>query len=259
MEFINNFRDFGGYRTNNGAMIKKGLLYRCASLSNASDNDLKKVSALGIKTIIDLRTNQERNEYPDRTPDNLKVKSIHIPIKAKMHNESGLIYQLFSLVFGKARKINFDQALQQVYREYVTDFRLEFSTIIKLVADSINLPILIHCTGGKDRTGFACCLIQLALGVPLDLVMQDYLLTNDSLEEMKDSFSKRLKIFSLFGVTFEKLMPLFEARIQYLEAALDQIRTEFGAVENFIQHGLNISDEEILSLNNLLLEKADYY
>ncbi len=255
MESINNFRDFGGYKTQDGSMIKRGLLYRCARLSNASDNDLKKISSLGIKTIIDLRTNKERSEHPDRIPDDSDIKSIHIPIKAKMHNESGFIHQLLSLIFGKARKMNFDQVLQEVYREYVTGFRPEFSRILRLAADSAYLPLLIHCTGGKDRTGFASSLIQLMLGVPLKLVMHDYLLTNGTLGEMKDRFRKRLRVFSLFGVTIEKLLPLFEARTQYLEAALDQIRNDFGSVDDYARQGLNFSDEDKMKLKNLLLEK----
>jgi protein-tyrosine phosphatase len=259
MKKIHNFRDFGGYKTQNGLRIKPGLLFRSGSLANRSDNDQKKLSSLGIKTILDLRTNKERTNNPDRIPDNSKINSIHIPIKVTMHDESGIPFQLFSLLFGKARKIDYHEAMKQVYQEYVTDFRSEFSEIIRLVSLGNNLPILIHCTGGKDRTGFACSLIQLILGVPLKTVVLDYLKTNEYLHEVKDEFQKRLKKFSLFGASIEKLLPLFEARKEYWEAAYDQIRNDYGTVQNFVQDGLNVSDEEMLRLNNLLLEKADYY
>lgn len=255
LESIHNFRDFGGYKTQNGLMLKRGLLYRSASLERASDNDLKKLSALGIQTIIDLRTNKEKQKNPDRSPENSPLKFIHIPIKVKMHNESGFIWQLLSLLFGKARKIDYHEAMKVIYREYITNFRSQFSEIIMLVSDSRNLPLLIHCVGGKDRTGFACSLIQLILGVPVETVMHDYLKTNDHSHELKDEIQKRLKKFSSFGVAIEKFFPLLEARKEYLEAAFNQMRNDFGTVDDYIRDGLNFSDEDRLNLKDLLLEK----
>ena len=255
MESIHNFRDFGRYQTQNGSMVKKGLLYRSASLANALDNDLKKISSLGIKTIIDLRTYQERSKNPDRLPGNSNINSIHIPIKVKMHNESAFIWQLLSLLFGNARKIDYHEAMKEIYREYITSFRSEFSEIIKLASDSRNLPLLIHCVGGKDRTGFACSLIQLMLDIPVDLVMQDYLKTNDYSHEIKDEIKKRLKKFSFFGVSIEKFLPLFEARREYFEAAYDQIGNEFGSLDDYVRDGLNFSDKDRQRLKDLLLDK----
>ena len=257
MEKIHNFRDFGGYETQDGLIIKPGLLYRSGSLANTSDIDLTKFSSLGIKTIIDLRTNMERNNNPDRINGNPQINSIHIPIKVTMHDESRFIFQLFSLMFGKARKIDYHEAMKQAYQEYVTDFRTEFSEILRLVSQGNNLPILIHCTGGKDRTGFACSLIHLTLGVPIRSMMHDYLKTNEHLHEIKDEFEKRLKKFSLFGVSIEKLLPLFEAKAEYLEAAFEQLRLEFGTIDDFIRGGLNFSDEDRFRLKNNLLDNSN--
>jgi len=252
MESIHNFRDVGGYKTQSGMFIKKGLLYRCGSLATASDNDLRELSSLGIKTVCDLRTHKEKMNHPDRFPVNSSVKSLHIPIKAKMHNESKFIFQLFSVLFGKARKIDFHEAFKQVYREYVTDFRTEFSAIIKLVVDSSNLPLLIHCTGGKDRTGFACSLIHLILGVPVEMAMQDYLLTNDYSHQFKAQMIKRLKRFAFLGVSIQKFYPLLEARREYLNAALHKISMDYGSIEDYFYKGLDFSETE--RLRHLLLE-----
>lgn len=254
MESIHNFRDFGGYQTRNGSIVKKRLLYRSGSMAKASVNDLKKLSTLGIKTIIDLRTHQERHKNPDPIPKNSTMKSIHIPIKVRMHNESGFIWQLLSFRFGKARKIDFHAAVREMYQEYVSDFTLEFSKILKLTSESSNLPILIHCTGGKDRTGFACCLIQLALDIPFETVLQDYLKTNSFLQEVKDEFKKKLKRFSVLGLSTEKLAPLFEARKEFLETAYEKIISDFGAVNDYIQDELHFSEDEIQGLKHLLIQ-----
>jgi len=248
-----NFRDFGGYDIQNGSKIKPGLLYRSESLARLTDSDLKKIESLGIKIVCDLRTHDEVKKEPDRLPNNSGIKSIHIPMKSKWHHELGILPTIFSLVTGKARKMDFEKVLIEIYREFVTDFNHEFSTILKLFTDSNNLPILIHCKGGKDRTGFACALIQLLLEMPLELVDQDYLLTNKCFEKIKDEFMDRFKYLSIFGVTKEKLLPFFEARKQYLEAAFDQIKMDYGTVNDYTERGLSFLAEDIIKLKNNLL------
>jgi protein-tyrosine phosphatase len=259
MENIYNFRDFGGYQAQDGTVIKKGLLYRCASLANASDNDLNELSSLGIRTICDLRSRMEKKNEPDRIPAHSDIKVIHLPIKATRDDEVGLFSQLTSFMFGKTRNIDFYEYTINLYQDYVTEFRSEFSEILKLAADSSNLPILIHCTAGKDRTGLACGLIQLALGVSLELVIKDYLLTNEYLHEFKEDMLKKLKYAPLFGISKQRFLPLFEARPEYLQVALDQIRLDYGNIENYIRNGLEFSVEDRLKLGDLLLLEAGTY
>ena len=250
-----NFRDFGGYNTQNGIKIKTGLLYRSESLARLTNNDLNVFESLGIKVVCDLRAHDERRKEFDRIPNNSGIKSVHIPMKSKRHHELGLIQRIFALVTGKARKINFEQVLIEIYQEFVTDFLEEFSRILKLISDKNNLPILIHCKGGKDLTGFACALIQLLLDTPLELVEQDYLLTNKCFMEIKEEYLSRFKYLSIFGVSREKLLPFFEARKEYFEAALEQINRDYGTVNNYAKHGLNFSEEDKFELKKLLLEE----
>jgi len=257
MERIYNFRDLGGYHTQNGSFVRKGLIYRSGSLDRASDSDLQVLSDLGIRTICDLRTHQEKERWPDRFPRNSHVKALHFPIKVSKHNESGFISQLFSLLFGEARKLNYAQATEDAYREYVTDFRSEFSQIIKLAAEPSNLPMLIHCAAGKDRTGFACSLLQLLLGLPQETILADYLLTNRYLEQFKVEMLDKLKVFFILGVSKQKFMPLLDARSEYLLAAFDQIHREHGTIEAYFRDALGIRAEERTQLQETLLEKVN--
>ncbi len=251
---IYNFRDFGGYRARDGLSLKKGMLFRSACLSGASDDDLKRLSSLGIKTVCDLRTRKERADRPDCIPLNPDMKLLHIPIKVKSHNESGFLSQVFSMAFGKGRRLNYAEAMKETYQEYVTDFRSELSGVIRLVTDGANLPILIHCTGGKDRTGFVCAVIQLALGMPGESVIQDYLLSNDHLEQFRREMLRRLRIFSIFGVPKRRFLPLLEARREYLEAAFLRMRVDYGTVEDYIRNGLCLPDGDRRRLGRVLLE-----
>ncbi len=256
MERIYNFRDFGGYTTGNGRRVKKGLLYRSGSLAQASEPDLQTLFTLGIRTICDLRTSKERQRRPTPIPTSAPLRQVHIPIKFSQHDESGFFFRLASLLLGKARRLNFDQVLTEMYREYVTDFRPQLAEIIRLATDRENLPLLIHCTAGKDRTGFACALIQLALGVPLELVVQDYLLTTDHLEVFRNETFHRLRFLPLLGLSRQKLLPLFEARQEYLEAALAQVAQDYGTVDHYLRAGLGFLAADQARLADLLLEKV---
>ncbi|MDZ7356578.1 MAG: tyrosine-protein phosphatase [candidate division KSB1 bacterium] len=252
MEAILNFRDFGGYRTRDGRSIRTRLLYRSGSLSTATASDQQELQNLGIKTVIDLRTHKERQSRPDRLPR--QIASVHIPIKTSKHNEPGFLWQLFSVLFGKARKIDYHQMMIEVYQEYVTHFQKEFAQILKLIAEPHNLPVLIHCTGGKDRTGFACWLIHLLLDLPHEVALADYLKTNDYALTSNPDIQHWIKALSLFGIPKERFLALLEARADYLNAANELITQIFGTVENFALYGLKLSESELIAIKNALIE-----
>ena len=100
MEGIHNCRDFGGYQTASGAIIKKGLLYRSGSLDKATDADLDKIAALGIKTICDLRSEQERLMEPDRIPDVEPIPFFNISMHPIVDYHARSLKRLFCLMFG---------------------------------------------------------------------------------------------------------------------------------------------------------------
>ena len=252
MDKIHNFRDLGGYRTADGRRVRRGLLYRSASLADASAVDLQQLAALGIRTVCDLRTMQERADDPDRLP--ASVRSLHLPIKVKNHHESGLLLGLLGWLFGGARRFKADEGLNGFYREYVTDFGGVFAQVVRLAAERDNLPLLIHCTAGKDRTGFACALLQLLLGVPQEAVMREYLLSNEHLGEFRAEQLRRFRFLRLLGLSQERIMPFLEVRQEYLETALAQVARDWGDVENYAHDGLGLSAEERLRLSKLLLE-----
>jgi len=259
MQSIHNFRDFGGYPTRDGAAIKRGVLYRSGSMANACAADLEQLSSLNIRTVIDLRTEKEQERGPDRIPVTAQGHSVHLPIKVSNHIESGYLMHLGSLLKDGIRTFDFARAFIVAYQEYARDFVQEFSEVIRLASDEENLPILIHCTAGKDRTGFACSLIQLILGVPTDLVLYDYLLSNAHLDTFTDETLHRIRFLRFLGLTRERLMPLFEARREFIQAAWNQMNASFGGVQGYVEDGLGFSPVEQTNLRRLLLSHGETY
>ncbi len=254
MEAIQNFRDIGGCRTNDGLVVRRGAFYRSASLAYASDGDLRELASLGIRTVCDLRTHEERAEDPDRIPRHEGVRSLHIPIQVNHHSKLGTISRLMWLVSGRAGRLDYEEIARTSYLEYVTDFQSEFASVMKLASDPHNLPLLIHCTAGKDRTGFICAVIQLTLGVPQETVMEHYLQSNDHLDRFREATLDRIRFLKVFGVSKQKILPLLEARSEYLQAALDRIRTDYGTVRDYVHQGLGLSEDDVGHLKRLLLK-----
>lgn len=252
MEGIHNFRDFGGHAVDRGLRVRKGMIYRSGSMHKASASDLKLLSSLGVRTICDLRTHKERKRNPDRIPDSV-IKTAHIPIKVSQHNDSAFIFQAFSLLLGRARGLNFAAVTRAVYRELAADFLAEFSEVLKLAADERNLPMLIHCTAGKDRTGYACSLLQLMLGVPREQVFLHYLESNEHLRGLQRELMKKFFYLSMFGVSTSNFLPLLEARSEYLEAAFQQIDGHFGGFDHYLLHGLALREDDRERLKQLFL------
>lgn len=248
LEAVHNFRDFGGYKTQNRTCLKKGLLYRSGDLSRATDADLEHLAALGIQTVCDLRSEHERQTAPDRAPEAKPFTFFNIPMRPIVDYHARSLHRLFSLMFGQERRTDYIAESYKAYREYATHYLPQLKALFQRISDPENLPVLIHCSAGKDRTGVVSSLIQLVLGVPVESVMDDYLKTNGLLDVYTDEIYRRLSKLAYFGVPWKMYTPLFDARAEYLHAALTQIKDEFGAIDEWFRRGLGFSQEEQMAL-----------
>jgi protein-tyrosine phosphatase len=244
LEAVHNFRDFGGYLTENGTRLKKGLLYRSGDLSRATDADLEHLSSLGITTICDLRSEGERQRAPDRVPEAKVFTFFNLPMRPIVDYHARSLRRLISLMFGQERRIDYIAESNKAYREYATSYLPQLKALFHRISNPDNLPVLIHCSAGKDRTGVVSSLIQLVLGVSAKTAMDDYLKTNGLLDAYTEEIYRRLRKLAYFGIPWKMYVPLFDARTEYLNAALAQIREEFGAIDGWFRRGLGFSQEE---------------
>ncbi|MGB7872871.1 MAG: tyrosine-protein phosphatase [Anaerolineales bacterium] len=254
MQSINNFRDFGGYRTQNGTRLKEGLLYRSGDLSKATDADLERIASLGIKTVCDLRSELERRKEPDRVPTAKPFTFFNIPMRPIIDYHGRSLHRLFSLMFGSERRVDYVAESYQAYREYATRYLPQLKALFQRISNPENLPVLIHCSAGKDRTGVVSSLLQLVLGVSAESVMEDYLKTNERLDAYTEEIFRRLSKLSYFGVPWKMYAPLLDARTEYLNAALTQVKEEFGTIDEWFRRGLGFSEKEYFALVSVFSE-----
>jgi protein-tyrosine phosphatase len=164
------------------------------------------------------------------------------------------LHRLFSLMFGRERRTDYIAESYKAYREYATSYLPQLKALFQRISHPENLPVLIHCSAGKDRTGVVSSLIQLVLGVSVDSVMDDYLKTNGLLDTYTEEIFRRLSKLAYFGVPWKMYAPLFDARSEYLNAALAQVKEEFGAIDEWFRRGLGFSETEKMAFLTVFSE-----
>jgi protein-tyrosine phosphatase len=244
-----NLRDLGGYATRDGRALKWGVLYRSDALADLTDQDVAYLQRLGLHRVVDFRSASERERDPDRLPGG--VSEVWQPISGSGLDPAELKDRLF------AGKVSADQAarwLVEGNRAFAGEFHEVFARFVRELADPANLPTLFHCTAGKDRTGFAAALVLLALDVPRETAMQDYLLTNDYTSEKTRRTVRMIRVVSLFRADPDDVLPLFEARESYLGEAFAAIDETPGGTPAYLRDTLGIDDALRQRLRANLLE-----
>lgn len=245
-----NFRDLGGYATADGRQVRWGRLYRSDDLSSLTSEDIRYLSSLDLQLICDFRSERERVERPSRPIEPGPPQTLDIPIEVEGTDPGAMRRKIRT---GGITALELERTMLDAYRAFVTDHAAEFAAMFRRLEQPGSLPTLVHCTAGKDRTGFASALVLLALGVPRDIVIEDYLRTNVYLESFRRFVLRWIPLYSLFRTDPEDLLPLLEARREYLEAALDVIDENHGSVDAYLAGALGVNAAQLEVLRAKLL------
>jgi protein-tyrosine phosphatase len=251
VEGAHNLRELGGYATRDGLTTRWGVLYRSDALSDLSDDDVAYLDRLALRRVVDFRSDPERERDAVRLPATPGLEVMLRPIQGDGLDPEALRQSILS---GEATREQMSGMLIQGNRAFVTDFSDVYADFLRALAEPANLPLLFHCTAGKDRAGFGAALALLAVGVPRETVMADYLLTNEFSADHTERVLRIVQVFSLFRTDPEEVRPLFEARREYLQTAFDTIDAKYGGTDAYLHEGLRVDDALRARLQANLLE-----
>ena len=251
LENNDNFRDLGGYRTADGRRVRWGLLYRSDDLAELSEQDHHYLERLGIRRVVDFRSRAEQEQEPDHLPEGLTTSSRPMAMHYRGSNVFDLFHDVESL-----NSADTTAMMRGINRQMVSDYSDEYSGWLQRLADPGSSPQIFHCTGGKDRTGFAAAMLLLALGVPEETVMRDYMLSAEYYHAKLDSSGWLIRLATLFRLDMEKLRAVMTVRPDYLQAAFAEIRERHGSMEAYMQQTLGLSPQLRRQLQNRFLEPA---
>ena len=251
-EKLSNFRDVGGLKTQDGHTLKTGVLFRSDELSKLTDADVAKLQEFNIKLICDLRSPQESQKKQPRVAPNSSIQVVNIPLHEQA-TQDGSRKKLLSFLFGKTGGDQFREFSRGYYQHIAFDQTARIREVITLLSKDENLPALIHCTAGKDRTGFLSAVIQLLVGVPYESVMEDYLRTNDYFGPRLEKVIKVMRVMTLFQVSPDRMRLILMAHPEFLEEVHANIVKQFGSIETYLCEACEIDPNTLQKLKNQLL------
>ena len=218
-----NFRDLGGYIGHDGRAVKWRRLFRSDHLAALTPQDQTLLAELGVARTIDFRGKAESAAHSYALPG-----VAYHPLVI----EPTVVQRAMELARAGHHLTAQDAVglMQQTYRGFVYDNAPRFAELFRLLLAS-DAPTVIHCTAGKDRTGFAAALILLALGVPRDVVMHDYLLTNALYQRPPGMGSHAPE---------EVLRVLWRVQEEFLDAALHLVDNDHGGVQAYLAEVLGV-------------------
>lgn len=240
LEGASNVRDLGGWPTADGRRVAFGRVFRSAALARLTDADCVALAGIGLRTVCDFRGNRERERAPSRLRglDWLQVHAL--PIEPTVGGSLSDI-----LATREATGEDVLSLLRRAYLAYVFDCGHRYAAMFSLILEGDRLPLLFHCSAGKDRTGFAAALLLTALGVPWESVVEDYLATR-RLWRSDAELARELP-----AAVGEKLLGVHP---EILQAAFDAIRREFGGTDAYFARVLGLDAGRRERLRDLLLE-----
>lgn len=244
-----NFRDIGGLKTADGRRLRTGVLFRSDELSRLSAGDVAKLQALGIRLICDLRSPQESERRRPRVLEK-SIRVVNVPI----HEQDVSRTKLLGFLFGKTGGERFREFSRDYYRHIAFGQTARIRRVITLLSEEQSLPALIHCTAGKDRTGFVAALIQLLVGVPYEAVLEDYLRTNDYFGPRLEKLIKVMRILTLSQVASERMRLILMASPEFLTEVHDTVVKRYGAVETYLCEACEIDRVTLRRLKDRLVE-----
>ncbi|MCS7059654.1 MAG: tyrosine-protein phosphatase [Anaerolineae bacterium] len=235
LERVYNLRDIGGYPTIDGRRTKWRTLFRSDSLHRLTPAGRDELLNLGLRTVIDLRYREELAGAP-----NVFKESPHV------HYRPIALYELDDPAIAERRPENLDE----VYRLILAHGRSRLKQILEALTEPGALPGLVHCTAGKDRTGVVIALLLCTLGVPDDIIVEDFALSGAYAAPILDELRMQA---AREGWDMEWYNRLLESDPAIMRRTLAHLREAYGGATAYWR-AAGVADEQLERLRAALLE-----
>jgi len=243
-----NFRDMGGYPGHGGRSVRWGTLFRSGSMVRLTAKDWESLRGRGVRTICDLRTPSEREHEPFAWADDPAIQYY-----ARDYATSFAELRK-TMASGYADAQSARAGMIAGYRELPWSQAPAYRRLFLHLAEG-EVPLAFNCTAGKDRAGTAAALILAALGVPRTVIVEDYLLTNRSVD-LKRILGGPTKGGGMAALPAGVTEAILIADAAYISAALDTVDEKHGSIEGYLLDALELETGHVARLRDHLLAIA---
>lgn len=255
---VPNARQLGGYLTVSGKKIRKNLLVRSARLSDMSHEDSKRLQALGIDTVIDLRTPQEIAESPDQNTDLFRCFSCPLPTvelddyQKKVAEKYSVTADSKEQTFYLSEYLSF-LSMEDMYYKTLTESSAvkSLQSVFEILCSPDTHGVLFHCTSGKDRTGIVAALILIVLGVSLPDIRADYYASGIVNFAATEAYAQKLRKERYSAGVIDQVRYYNGIGKNIGEGAYSRLLEDCGSEEAYLSSVLQLTDAQ----RTLLCEK----
>jgi protein-tyrosine phosphatase len=234
-----NFRDLGGYTTTDGRTVKWRTLFRADAVHRLPDAELDQLADIGLRTVIDLRTDAEVEEG-----------HLHDPSRGITHVHLDVLGQVW-----KPRDLDEDadasEVLGDLYVQMLDIGAPALSGAFRSLADTSNLPAVFHCAAGKDRTGVLAAMVLSTIGVADHVIVADYAISGKNMSELIERL-KRDRPEALTAMN-DQPSAYLAAPPEAMARLLDHVNSEFGSMTGYVR-SIGIETEVMETLAESLLQ-----
>lgn len=226
-----NFRDIGGFKTKDGRYVKWGKVFRSDDLHKLTNQDLAYLSSIPLISIVDFRSVAERDSAPDINPASV-VENYSFSINPGNLSSTNDIVKL--------SEDSLKNIMADINRMLVSDSLSidQYRKFFALLQNNENIPLMFHCSAGKDRTGMGAALFLSALNVEENIIFEDYVSSN---KYLGDKYAGIVK-------AYPQMKPVMGVDPEYLKAGFDEIKTRYGSIESYLVNTLDVDIDKMKSL-----------
>jgi protein-tyrosine phosphatase len=239
-----NVRDLGGYRTADGRETAYGSIVRADSVRQLSEAGWRALVDYGIRTLLDLRADEERADDP---PVDLPVSVLHVPFMEANEAEWREIEAEIEAAAGAAPDAA--AATRDVYLIFLEHFRENAAAGLRAVARAPEGGVVVHCVGGKDRTGLLTAFLLHLAGVDEDQIAADYALSEERLRPRHEAWLTAAET----EAERERLHRISQTPSAAMIGVFDELERRYGSVEGYLRSG-GLTDDELKLARERLLD-----
>ena len=232
-----NVRDLGGYPTESGGVTRSHVLIRAGTLDKLTPRGQRQLADYGVKTIVDLRDELEAHDFPD----------LFVPLTTYLNLP--FFGETLSADETWVRHWEETPTLHELYHHYFDRCQPQIKAIISAIVAS-EPGILFHCYAGKDRTGLIAALLLRSVGVPAEIIAEDYERTSQHIQHLIVEWREAAEKTGGSMLIVERDSG---SAVDTMFAALDYVQQKYGGVASYL-HLCGITDSQIVRLKALILE-----